>query len=202
MQPRRDFLKALAALPLAGCLDPLTGRTGGAVDSTPLEIGQADVGAGSDLPETWEVYLDLGAELQPELEVRLDAGEGVWPVTIDAPFQVYLADLSCSGHPHQAYIEPGTWSDNTPVVVYGGHPTALRPLEMKALEQGEQIPFHTLPHAAHHHCGTAVRMDVFEDEFDKDETQLEDFFECVVPETAPELPPDWSDLDYGFCVVQ
>jgi hypothetical protein len=171
------------------------------VASTPDLVAQD--AWGGDAPDTWEQFQEVQADVNKEIETQLDAGGGAWPVVILESFQVYLGDTDCSKHPHACYVEAGTYTDNALVQVNGGHPMALRPLEMKSLDQGGQLPYHTLPHQSHHHCGTAIRMDLFKSDFDNDVTKLEDFFQCVVPKLMPEdTPEQWMTSEYGPCTYQ
>lgn len=223
----------VAPLGLQACLDPNTGLLTGGTDSQPdagsdahgFETARTDTGgtdtapdlqsaddgtaldARSDIadawdgspPDTWDAYetaeADVGKDLGPD--------SGQWPVLIGTGFSVFLADKSCSGHPHVCQVPVGEYWDNTPVELQGGHPIALRPLTLKALESGKQVPFHTLPGGGHHHCGTAVHLDVFNNELDGSQDALDDFFECVVPEAIdPETPEPWASKTHGPCVVQ
>jgi hypothetical protein len=165
--------------------------------------GGASDAWGGDAPDTWEQFQDVQADVNKEIETQLDTGGVVWPLVIQESFQVYLGDTACSNHMHICFVEAGTYTDNALVQVKGGHPMALRPLEMKSLEQGGQIPYHTLPHGSHHHCGTAIRWDLFKSEFDSDVAKLDDFFQCVVPKVMPEDTPEpWVSHEYGPCSFQ
>jgi hypothetical protein len=223
---RRQLLKALglgaalAPLGFQACLAPQNGFLANVADSGPKatpdvsssDVSGSDVGSPDDItadtwgnnpPDTWRRFQDVQADVNRQAETQLDTGQPLWPLTIAAPFQVYLGDTDCSKHPHMCMVPAGVYQDNQLVEVKGGHPMALRPLEMKLLEQGGQIPYHTLPHNGHHHCGTGIRQDLFQDTFDNDSSKLDDYFQCVVPDATPEdTPEQFSTFEYGPCTAQ